>query len=118
MLGVFQTIIWCLLRRLVHGSATEVDVAALRYQVVALQRQVPCRPKLTPWDRFFFSAIYKVNPRSLVNLQIVKPDTVIRWHRAGFRLFWKIKSGCVAGRPKVPAEKRNLFQEMCMANPV
>ena len=99
MLDVLHTIIWCFLRRLIHGPATEVDVAALRHQVATLQRQLPVRPKLTSWDRLFFAATYKVNPRSLVNMLIVKPDTVMRWHRAGFRLFWKIKSGRVVGRP-------------------
>jgi transposase InsO family protein len=118
MFGVLHTIIWCLLRRLVQGPATEVDVAALRYQSVALQRQVPGRSRLTPWDRLFFSVIYKVNPRSLVNMLIVMPDTVVRWHRAGFRLFWKAKSSRLTGRPKVPAEIRELIREMSMDNPL
>ena len=118
MLYVLHTIVWCLLRRLVHGPATEVDIAALRHQVAALQRQVPGRPKLTSWDRLFLSAVYKVNPRSLMNILIVKPDTVIRWHRAGFRLFWKMKSSRLAGRPKVPAEIRELIREMSIDNPL
>ena len=49
---------------------------------------------------------------------IVKPDTVVRWHRAGFRLFWKMKSGCAVGRPKVPAKIRELIQEMSIDNPL
>lgn len=118
MFNLLHTIVWCLLRRLVHGPATEVDVAALRHQVLALRQQVPGRPKLTSWDRLFFSAIYTVNPRSLVNMFIVKPETVIRWHRAGFRLFWKMKSRSVIGRPKVPAEIRDLIREMSIDNPL
>jgi len=80
MLDVVHTLVWCFLRRLIRGPATEVGVAALRHQVAARQRELSARPKLTPWDRLFFSAIYKVDPRSLVNMLIVKPDTDIRWH--------------------------------------
>lgn len=78
MFSVLHTIVWCLLRRFVRGPATEVDVAALRHQIVALQRHMPGRPRLTPLDRLFVSAIYRVNLRSLVNMLIVKPDTVVR----------------------------------------
>lgn len=116
MFDVLHTSVWCLLRRLVNGSATEVDVAVLRHQVLALQRQVPGRPKLTPWDRLFFSVIYNVNPRSLVNMLIVKPDTIVRWHRAGFQLFWKARCSRLAGRPKVPAEIRDLIREISIDN--
>ncbi|MEK9751815.1 MAG: integrase core domain-containing protein [Rhodospirillaceae bacterium] len=117
MLDVFRTIIWCIFRRFVHGLATEEDIAALRRQVTAMRRQVVGRPSLTAWDRMFFAAIYEVNPRSLVNMLIVKPETVIRWHRAGFSLFWRMKSRTAIGRPKVPAEMRKLIREMSNDNP-
>ena len=51
-------------------------------------------------------------------LVIVEPETVIRWHRAGFRLFWRWKSRCRGGRPKVPLEIRQLIRAMSLANPL
>lgn len=116
MFDVLRTIIWCFLRRLVHGPATEADVAALRHQVVSLRRQVPGRPKLTTWDRMFFAELYRARPRSILSMLIVKPETVVRWHRAGFRLFWRMKCLRGVGRPKVPAEIRALIREMSENN--
>lgn len=118
MINVFRTVIWCVLRRLVHGPATEADVAALRHQVISLQRQVKGRVKLTTWDRMYFATLYKANPRSLLSILIVKPDTVVRWHRAGFRLFWRLKCQGAVGRPRVPAEIRELIKEMSRDNPL
>jgi len=51
-------------------------------------------------------------------LLIVEPETVIRWHRAGFRLFWRWKSRCCGGRPKVPLEIRQLIRDMSLASPL
>jgi hypothetical protein len=51
-------------------------------------------------------------------LAIVKPDTIVRWHRAGFRLYWRWKSGPCSGRPTVPPELRKLIREMSIANPL
>jgi len=118
MIDVLRTIIWCLLRRLVHGSATEADIAALRYQVVAQQRQISGRPKLTSWDRMFFAELYRATPRSLLSMVIVKADTVVRWLRSGFRLFWRIKCRSSVGRPRVPPELRLLIREMSADNPL
>ncbi len=118
MFDVLRTIIWCFLRRLVHGPATEADVAALRHQVVSLRRQVPGRPKLNPWDRMFFAEPYRAKPRSILNMLIVKPETVVRWHRAGFRLFWRMKCLRGVGRPKVPVEMRELIRAMSEDNPL
>ena len=116
MLNVLRTILWCLFRRLVRGPATETDLIALRHQVLSLQRQLKIRPKLTPWDRPLFVELYKVNPLSVRLILIVKPDTVVRWHRTGFRLFWRMKSRRGVGRPKISAETRALIREMSKAN--
>lgn len=118
MIDVLRTIVWCIFWRLVHGPATQADIAALRHQVLALHRQVPGRPKLTRWDRMFFAEIYRANPRSLLSIVIVKPDTVVRWHRAGFRLFWRMKCQSPVGSPRVPPELRLLIREMSTDNPL
>jgi hypothetical protein len=57
-------------------------------------------------------------PNSLNALAIVRPDTVIRWHRAGLRLYWRWKSRCHCGRPTVSLEIRRLIREMSLANPL
>jgi transposase InsO family protein len=62
--------------------------------------------------------LYRIAPNVLNALVIVKPETVIGWHRAGFRLFWKWKSRSRSGRPKVPLEIRQLILDMSLANPL
>ena len=65
-----------------------------------------------------FAGPYAVAPNVLDALKIVKPDTVIRWHRAGFRAYWRWKSRSRGGRPRTPAEIRQLIRDMSTANPL
>src|ERR1700686_1590373 len=69
-------------------SDTALEVLALRQQVAVLKRQRP-RPTLTRLDRFFWTSLRHLWPRWSDVLLIVKPETVVRWHRAGFRLYWR-----------------------------
>jgi hypothetical protein len=69
-------------------------------------------------DRLVFASLYRLAPGILNALLIVKPETVIRWHRTGFRLFWRWKSRSRGGRPKVPLEIRQLIRNMSLANPL
>jgi hypothetical protein len=62
--------------------------------------------------------LYRIAPRILDALTIVEPETVIRWHRTGFRSFWRWKSRRRAGRPSIPPEIRRLIREMSLANPL
>ena len=118
MVDVVKTIFWLLVRRVVARSRLEADLVALGHQVSLLRRQLGHRPKLTRWDRLFFSALYHVQPDVLQSILIVRPETVVRWHRAGFRLIWKVKSRGKAGRPSVPADVRRLIREISIANPL
>ncbi len=118
MLDFLKSIIWSLFRRVVVGSSAEADNLALRHQVAVLQRQIGHRPKLTRWDRLLFAALYWFQPSVLRSISIVQPETVVRWHRAGFRLFWKFKSRAKTGRPRVPGEVRALIREISIANPL
>ncbi|MET4518130.1 hypothetical protein [Bradyrhizobium sp. I1.7.5] len=68
--------------------------------------------------RLIFVGLYRLVPNTIKALTIVKPDTVIRWHRAGFRLYWRWKSRHRCGRPAVPLEIRRLIREMSIANPL
>ena len=69
-------------------------------------------------DRLVFVGLYRLAPEVLDALKIVKPETVIRWHRAGFRAYWRWKSRPRGGRPKTPAEIRQLIRDMSVANPL
>jgi hypothetical protein len=69
-------------------------------------------------DRLIFVGLYRLAPNTIKALTIVKPDTVIRWHRAGFRLYWRWKSRHRCGRPTVRLEIRRLIRETSIANPL
>jgi hypothetical protein len=83
-----------------------------------LRRKAPKRLAFSSFDRLFFASLYRIAPGVVNALVIVKPETVIRWHRAGFRLFWRWKSRHRGGRPKVPLEIRQLIRAMSLANPL
>ena len=70
------------------------------------------------FDHLIFASLYRIAPRIVNALAIVEPATVIRWHRADFRLFWRWKSRAGGGRPKVPLEIRQLIRDMSLANPL
>jgi Integrase core domain len=91
---------------------------ALRHQLNVLRRKSPKRLAFNNFDRLIFASLYRIAPRIMNALAIVEPATVIRWHRAGFRLFWRWKSGSRGGRPKVSLEIRQLIREMSLANPL
>lgn len=117
MAGVLKSIFWSLFRRLLGPTVDDADVATLPHQVMVLQRQLGRRPKVRRWNRLLFTALYDVQPGVLGSISIVRPETVVRWHRTGFRLLWKHRSRSEAGRPRVPAEVRPLIRQIRMENP-
>jgi transposase InsO family protein len=95
----------------------EAEIVLLRHQLSVLRRQrQPLRPKLTVADRLLFVWLYRFFPSALNAVTIIQPETVIRWHRTGFRLYWRWKSRSCGGRPKIPGEIRRLIREMSLAN--
>ena len=78
----------------------------------------PKRSVFRPIDRLVFVALYRLAPGTLDALAIVRPETVVRWHRAGFRSFWRWKSTRRGGRPSVPLQIRRLIRGMSLANPL
>jgi hypothetical protein len=76
------------------------------------------RAPFKSFDRLLFAGLYRLVPSVLDALKILKPETVIRWHRAGFRAYWRWKSRPRAGRPKIPREIRQLIRDMSVANPL
>ena len=99
-------------------TSLEAEILALRHQLNVLRRASPQRPVFSNFDRMILVCLYRIAPRILDALTIVEPETVIRWHRAGFRGFWRWKSRRRPGRPKVPLEVRQLIREMSLANPL
>ena len=88
----------------------------LRHQLNVLQRKSSKRPTFGMLERLIFAGLYRLAPKVLGALAIVKPETVIKWHRAGFRSYWRWKSRRRGGRPTVAPEIRKLIREMSIAN--
>jgi hypothetical protein len=91
---------------------------ALRQQIIVLQRTAPKRLRFNTFDRLIFVGLYRLFPDLRDALAVVSPETVIRWHRAGFRAYWRWRSRPRRGRPTVPIEIRQLIREMSLANPL
>ena len=72
-------------------SRLEAENAALRQQLIVLRRRMKGRARLTNADRWFFVQLYRWFPSILEVLTIIRPETLMRWHRAGFRRYWRWK---------------------------
>ena len=94
----------------------EAEIVFLRHQLNLMRGRRRSRPRLTALDRWLFVWLYRLVPSLLSAAVIVQPDTIVRWHRAGFRSYWCWKSRSRGGRPKVPIEVRSLIREMSVAN--
>ena len=116
MLDVIKLILG-LFGDLFRSRATlEAETLALRQQIIVLRRSRTGRPVFSAADKFFLGWICRLFPNARFALAIVRPETVLRWHRAGFRSYWRWKSTCRPGRPAVSAEIRQLIREMSFAN--
>jgi putative transposase len=112
-LSVLQT-----LRTSTHSrAALQLEILALRHQLQVLQRTRRRRLRLATTDRCVWVMLSHLWTGWQTALVIVKPETVIAWHRRGFRLWWNWKSRCRIGRPTVPANIRTLIRTMAQANP-
>ena len=97
-------------------SRLEAENAALRHQLMVMQRKLRGRPQLTNGDRWFFIQLYRWFPSILNTMTIIQPETLVRWHRAGFRRYWRWKSRAVGGRPQIDADLRALIRRMSIEN--
>jgi transposase InsO family protein len=112
-------LIWCALTRLFRSrAALEAEILVLRHQLNVLQRRSPKRVILGCIDRLLLVGLYRLAPGTLDALKIIRPATLLRWHRAGFRAYWRWKSRPLGGRPPVAADVRRVIREMSMANPL
>src|SRR5512144_2343689 len=96
----------------------EAENAALRHQLIILRRKVRGRVRLTNGDRLFLIQLYRWFPSVLKAITIVRPETLVRWHRAGFRRYWRWKSRSLGGRPQIDADLRALIRRMSVDNPL
>ena len=99
-------------------AALEAEILALRQQIIVLRRSKPSRLPFSPADKWILGWICRNFPNARDALAIVRPETVLRWHRAGFRSYWRWKSRRRPGRQAVSTEIRQLIREMSIANPL
>src|ERR1700681_4290084 len=116
MLGHVRSIVAVVARRFRGRAVVELENLALRHQLHVLRRQRRGRPRLFTIDGLLWVCFYRLWPRCLDTMVLVKPATVVQWHRQGFRLFWRWRSR--TGRPSVDREVRDLIREMNIANPL
>src|SRR6201982_923235 len=96
----------------------EAENAVLRHQLIVLSRRLHGRVRLTNHDRWFLIQLYRWFPSILQVLTIVRPEPLMRWHRAGFRCYWRWKSRPLGGRPQIDTELRGLVRRMSVENPL
>ena len=114
-------LIWLLLlvrTRLKSRARLEAENIVLRQQVIVLSRRSGKRVRLRNIDRLIFVWLYRFLPSVLDAIVILKPETVIRWHRCGFRAYWSWKSRRRGGRPEIDPEIQVLIRQMSRENPL
>src|SRR5450759_1042017 len=118
MKDLFKLILGVLVSLLKSRAKLEAENLVLRQQITVLRRRMPKRPDLNNTDRLLLVWLYHWFPSVLDAIAIVRPETIIRWHRAGFRAYWHWRSRNRVGRPRFSAELRTLIGEMSRANPL
>jgi hypothetical protein len=115
MTDLFKLILGVLASLFRSRAKLEAEILVLRQQINVLRRRASKRPHLNNIDRFLFVWLYRWFASVLGAIAIVRPETIIRWHRAGFRAYWRWRSRNRVGRPKVSIELRTLIGEMSSA---
>src|SRR5260370_29740014 len=112
MIELLQLILQIVASLFKSRAKLEAEILVLRHQLNVLRRQVAKRPQLNNTDRFLLVWLYRWFPCVLGAIAIVRPETIIRWHRAGFRAYWRWRSRNRVCRPKISAQMRNLTSQM------
>jgi len=118
MIGYLNLAMHFLASRFKSRVRLEAENIVLRHQLNVLRRMVRSRTRVGTFDRLILVWLYQLFPSVLTAIAIVKPETVVRWHRGGFRLYWRWKSRSRGGRPPIPVGIRRLVREMSLANPL
>jgi hypothetical protein len=118
-MGDLLKLIWYAVAGLLRSrAALQTEILVLRHQLNVLRRRAPKRVAVRNIDRLVFAGLYRLAPEVLDAVKILKPETIIRWHRAGFRAWWCWKSRPRGGRPRTPDEIRQPIRETSLANPL
>src|SRR5450631_3552793 len=118
MIGLLRFVLAVLASPFKSKLRLEAENAVLRHQLIVLRRRVHGRVRLTNHDRWFFIRLYRWFPSTLKVLGIVRPETLLRWHKAGFGRYWRWKSRRRGGRPQIETKLRSLIRQMNMENPL
>ena len=118
MIGLFCFVLAVLASPFKSKLRLEAENAVLRHQLIVLRRRLHGRVRLTNHDRWFFIQLYRWFPSILQVLTIIRPETLVGWHRAGFRCYWRWKSRPQGGRPQIDTELRALIRRMSVENPL
>jgi transposase InsO family protein len=118
MFDLCKLIVGTMIDLLRSRAMLEAEILMLRQQINVLRRANPKRLRFGSIDRLILGGICWLFPKMYDTLAIVRPETVIRWHRAGFRLYWRWRSRRCRGRPTVSLEIRQLIREMSIVNPL
>src|SRR5438128_11320451 len=110
-------LVWTLRSTIRTQRELALENLALRQQVAVWKVRQP-RPQLTATDRIFWVVLSRLWKNWRFSLQVVRPETVVRWHRQGFRRYWAWKSRRRGGRPAIGTELRELIRRMSRANPL
>src|ERR1700719_3077295 len=116
MIGLFCFALAVLASPFKSKLRLEAENAVLRHQLIVLRRQLKGRARLTNSDRWFFVQMYRWFPSILKVVTIVQPETLVSWHRAGFRRYWRWKSRRRGGRPRIEIELRARIRQMSTEN--
>src|SRR5665811_350497 len=118
MIGLLCFVLAVLVSPFKSKMRLEAENAVLRHQLIVLRRKLRGRVQLANSDRWFLVQLYHWFPSILQVLTITRPETLIRWHRSGFRCYWRWKSRSLGGRPQIEAGLRALIRQMSMENPL
>ena len=118
MIAIVKLLIWSLVDFFKSRGRLEAEVTVLRHQLNILRRRSPKRVRPNALDRAIFVWLYRLFPDIGNAVAIIRPETIVRWHRMGFRAYWRWKSRNLGGRPKIDEEIRDLVRRMCKENPL
>src|SRR6202011_2896752 len=118
MVAFLTRLLLAIRSRFARRARLEAEHLVLRQQLVVLRRKSAKRVRLWNIDRLLFVWLYRLYPSLLDSIIMVQPETVIRWHRRGFRAYWHWKSRHLGGRPRINREVRALIRRMNRENPL
>ena len=118
MIDMIKLVLATVLSLFRRRSRLEAEIVVLRHQLNILRRSAPRRVPLTDVDRLLLVWLHRLCPSVLGAISLVRPETIVRWHRHGFRVYWRWRSRSGPGRPKIDKEVRDLIRQISMVNPL